>query len=235
MRVTTLTFFCVLFLVLLCGVPASAGPLFPCPSAVSSKNGSFLVLSDVQIHTSPGNTAPVDTATLRVFPKLTFINSGQRINAPATYWAYGPEWSVVLEGSQIFHGPDCLVPLITDDGEFLILLSTGAAFDNFPVLRIYRRRDHLGDPMREGPDHGVFIKEIALKEIWPADKLSESWNDHTPEWFAEGTFDFSPDSRMLIHQTRWSTTVLINLADGSISQHPFSPAVGRGAASAKRQ
>ena len=110
------------------------------------------------------------------------------------------------------------MPLITDDGEFLILLHVGPALSgDTAVLQIYRRRD---DPIREGPDHRVFIKDIALKEIWTPDKLAANtnfWTDHTPEWFAGGTFAFSSDYRRLIHQTRWGNTVRINLADGSLS------------------
>ena len=75
--------------------------------------------------------------------------------------------------------------------------------------------------MREGPDHGVFIKDITLKEIWPADKVSDVQvvTDETPQWFAGGTFEFSPDCRLLIHKTRWGSTVRINLPDGSVSKN----------------
>jgi hypothetical protein len=76
--------------------------------------------------------------------------------------------------------------------------------------------------MREGPDHGVFIKDIALKEIWTPDELaanSGAWNDETPQWFAGGTFEFSSESRQLIHKTRWGNTVRINLQDGSLSKN----------------
>jgi len=69
--------------------------------------------------------------------------------------------------------------------EFLILVHTGPTFSGgAAVLRIYRRRDHPGDPIREGPDHGNFIREIALKEIRTPDKvaaMSSIWTDHTPE------------------------------------------------------
>ncbi len=75
--------------------------------------------------------------------------------------------------------------------------------------------------MREGPDHGVFIKDIALREIWPADKLPNQQiaTDETPQWFAGGTFEFLPDCRLLIHKTRWGNTVRINLQGGSVSRN----------------
>jgi hypothetical protein len=106
-------------------------------------------------------------------------------------------------------------------GEFLIILHVGGVFSGAdPVLKVYRRRDHIGDPIREGPDHGVFIKEIVLNQIWPPDRVAampKIFTDHSPEWFPGGTFEFSSDNRQLIHKTRWGNTVGINLADGSMS------------------
>jgi hypothetical protein len=84
------------------------------------------------------------------------------------------------------------------------------------VLQIYRW-DHRYEPMagRTG-HHGVLIKGIDLKEIWSPDKVAANtgaWDDHTPEWFAGGTFEFLSDCRQLIHRTRWGNTVRINLED----------------------
>jgi hypothetical protein len=76
--------------------------------------------------------------------------------------------------------------------------------------------------VREGADHGVFIKDIALKEIWTPDRLaahSRSWTDEAPQWFAGGTFDFSSDHWQLLHKTRWGNIVRINLADGSLREY----------------
>jgi hypothetical protein len=205
---------CVLSLLLACGSSAIAGPPFPCVRAVSSKNGNFLVLADQFV---PGR----ERVSLQVFGKENFINAHQRLAAPATYWA-GQRWGVVLDANLMQNVPaPCPLPLITDDGEFLILLHVGPALSgNQAVLQIYRRRDHLGDPIREGPDNGVLIKEIALNKIWTPDRIAANsvvWTDETPEWFAGGTFEFSPDYRQLIHQTRWGNTVRINLADGFLS------------------
>lgn len=205
---------CVLSLFLACGLSVFAGPPFPCVRAVSSKNGSFLVLADPYV---PGQKQ----FTLLVLRKETFINAPQRLVAPVTYWAGSP-WSVVVDGDPMRNEPEpCLLPLISDDGEFLIIVHVGPTFSgDAAVLRIYRRRDHLGDPIREGPDHGVFIKEITLSKVWPPNGLAAiplMWTDHTPEWFSGGTFDFSSDNRQLIHKTRWGNTVHINLADGSLA------------------
>ena len=55
-------------------------------------------------------------------------------------------------------------PLVTDDGEF---------------VQIYRRRDHIGDPLADAPDHGVFVKTISFNALWPPDrsKAAEVWHD----------------------------------------------------------
>ena len=210
------TCLCVLSLLLACGSSAIAGPIFPCVRAVSSKNGNFLVLADQFV---PGQAR----VSLRVIRKENFINAHQRLAAPATYWGVEQVgWGVVLDADLMHNEPSpCILPLITDDGEFLILLHVGPVFSgDAAVLQIYRRRDHLDDPIREGPDQGVFIKEIALNKIWMPDRIAANpviWTDESPEWFAGGTFEFSPDYRQLIHKTRWGNTVRINLADGSLS------------------
>lgn len=208
----------VLPLSLACAIPALAGPLPPCVKAVSSNNGSFLVISDVQLAPEHGNGARVQQVSLQVFPKENFINAKDRVTSSATYWTNWLQWSVVLDSRNTHPVPVCPLSLITDDGEFLIVLNEYATDS---ALRIYRRLDHLGDPVREGPDHGVLIKDIALREIWPAEKLSnvQIVTDERPQWFAGGTFEFSPDSRLLIHKARWGNTVRINLPDGSVSRN----------------
>jgi hypothetical protein len=203
-------------LILACTLPALAGALPPCVKAVSSNNGNFLVISDAQLEPEQGTTARVQQVSLQVFPKENFINTKDRVTSPATYWVNGVQWSVVLDPRNTHLVPACPLSLITDDGEFLIVLNVHATDS---VLRIYRRRDHVGDPVRQGPDHGVFIGDITLREIWPADKLAnvQIVTDETPQWFSGGSFEFSTDCRWLIHKTRWGNTVRINLQDGSVS------------------
>jgi len=162
----------------------------------------------------------VRRATLQVFPKENF-NARERLIAPVTHWTNWLQWSVVLRPRNKQPVTACPLTLITDDGEFLIVLHLHTA--DFDALQIYRRRDHIGDPARRGLDHGVFIKNITLREIWPADKFGEMYRetktDASPEWFTGGTFEFSPDCRTLIHRTRWGNVVRINLQDGSVARN----------------
>ena len=107
--------------------------------------------------------------------------------------------------------------LVTDDGEFLVLIG-----DYFgpAALSIYRRRDHPGLPLGDpGPDHGVLVRQIPLLDLWPPEHIPGMINDHTPLWFASGTFAFSPDNRTLIHKTRWGQTLEIDLQTGQVIVH----------------
>jgi len=200
-------------------IPACASALIPCVKAVSSKNGNFLVIVETE-RGLPGGLP--DHLSLNVLPKEGFINSKDRLIAPATYWTDWSRWSVVPDSSQLRNLPECPLPLVTDDGEFVILLQTGPTFAMAQsVLQIYRRRDHIGDPLRDGPDHGVFIGNIPLTDLWPAEKVNEntgSWDDGTPQWFAGRTFEFALDNRELIHRTRWHNTVRIHLEDGFVEK-----------------
>jgi hypothetical protein len=193
-----------------------AGPAFPCPTAVNSAHGNALAIvhDTIEWHT---NTGKVLSVQFTVMTKATFLNAYQRISAPVTYWGDWP-WAVILDmnnQTDRSFSMSCAVPLITDDGHFLILLAVGPAFN--AALRIYKRGED-DDRMQDGTVKGVLVREITLKELWPAAKIDPNhlWTDHTPEWFAGGTFDFAPDNLQLIHKTRWGNTIRINLPDGTV-------------------
>jgi hypothetical protein len=132
------------------------------------------------------------------------------MNGPDVHFA-NPIWSVVLTNSDLA----CPYTLVTDDGEYLILV--GGAFAFRDVLSIYRRRDHPGRPIGgPGPDHGVLVRQIPLSDLWSPEQIPESMTDHTPTWFANGTFAFSADNRTLIHKTRWGRTLQISLETGAV-------------------
>jgi len=204
-----------LCLIVSCCLPVAGGQLLPCVKAVSSTNGNFIVIVETGLDV-PGKAIQV---SLSVLSKEGFVT---RSFAPVTFWADWTLWSVVIDPSELHNEPECPLPLLTDDGEFMVLMQTGPTFaTDHAVLRLYRRRDHPGDLIREGPDLGVFIKDIPLTDLWPADKVYESaraWDDETPEWFAGGAFNFSSDNRQLIHTTRWHSTVRIHLEDGFVER-----------------
>ncbi len=218
-----LTSLAIVHLLLSCAPPVTAGAMSPCIKAVTSQYGHFLVITDMQVELAEGNTRRVRQLSFQILPREDFINEKDKMSSAATFWTDWTIWSVNLDAQDSADRrftSFCPLPLITDDGEFLVLLSSGPTFAEDTAMRIYRKRDHYGDPVREGPDHGVFIKEVPLKELWPADKLEGDtiWLDHSPQWFAGGTFEFSPDCLRLIHRTRWGNRLNIKLLDGTISK-----------------
>src|SRR5215469_4640184 len=209
--------FLISILVVLILAPFSfAGPLFPCPTAVDSVHGNALAIVQDTIQWN-GHTGKLLRAQFTVMSKASFLNDYQRISAPVTYWGDW-RWTVVLhpneEADRTF-SMSCLVPLITDDARFLILLKTGPLFDS--ALRIYRQADSR-ERMEDGTIKGVLVREVKLDELWPSGSIDpiRFWSDHTPEWFAGGRFDFTDDNLQLIHKTRWGNTVRINLPDGKV-------------------
>jgi hypothetical protein len=57
--------------------------------------------------------------------------------------------------------------LVTDDGEFLVLVSAGLWANN--ALLIYRRQRLPGESFGS---NGVLIREIPLSLLWPAESLN---------------------------------------------------------------
>lgn len=199
----------------LSAVPAHAGPLPSCIGATLSANGRILVVNE-RTFDDPDEThvRRVRTSTFRVFPRYTDINQGLRLDGPNSYWA-NPMWSLVFKNGD--RGPfiTCPYTLVSDDGEFLILVGDWFSLNS---LSIYRRRDHPGQPFGgPDPDHGVLIRQIPLSELWTPEHLPQTITDHTPQWYAGGTFAFSPDNRTLIHKTRWGQTLSIDLATGKVT------------------
>jgi hypothetical protein len=194
---------------------AHAGAGQPCIAATLSTNGSILVVNQLTFD-DPNDTfgrRPL-SSTFLVLRHYVEINEGLRLNGPNSYWS-DPLWSVVIKNSG---NPPVACPytLVTDDGEYLILV--GSALGQDDALAIYRRRDHPGHPFGgPGPDHGLLVRHIPLRDLWPPEHISGEWNDHTPQWFATGTFAFSPDNRTLIHKTRWGQTLQISLETGAVT------------------
>jgi len=211
---------CILcFLAMLTG-SAFAGTSFPCLSAVSSSSGSFLVLSDIQVKKLQGGSVKVEQVKLQVFQRETFATEKQRVNANAMFWGF-PRWNVVLDSVPMNNEPECTAELISDDGEFLVLLHIGPVFSaDAAVMQIYRW-DQQPDPKdgRTG-DRGVLIKNIRLKEVWSPIEIANItgwWTFESPEWFDGVKFEFSADNRQLTLKSRSGRSVRIKLEDGSVS------------------
>jgi hypothetical protein len=145
MRITA-TLASVLFLVLTWALPLLAGQPPPCVKAASSENANSLVIGDVQLERLEGEmgVAKIIQFSFDVFPREKFSNAKDRTTVPATFWADGSwaQWPIVLASRDKENWAfmsSCPLPLVTDDGEFLILLATVPAMsDDWGVMRIYR-------------------------------------------------------------------------------------------------
>ncbi len=219
---TFLTSFALLSATFLGIASAHAGPLPPCVTATLSANGKILVVNEFLLDPpeTPNGGQRVQSSSFRVLSRYVDPNDGLRVDGPDAYWAH-PLWTVVFDGSDKRPPVACPYTLVTDDAEFLIFVENYGLYHT--ALRIYRRRDHPGQPLGgTGPDHGVFVRDIPLSELWPAEHfptnpIDMTITDHTPQWYAGGTFAFSADNRTLIHKTRWGNTVQVNLMTGVVT------------------
>jgi len=197
-------------------LPASAGAPPPCTKAVSSKSGTFLLITNAQLVSLGRNRFRAEKVRLEVFPKLTFINAKDRPESGESYWADAVYWSVALDYTNVQPVSPCPLAMISDDGQILIILNQFVA-DGMTALRIFRRDHKPNEPAGTGTDRGVLVRDVPLRDLWPANEIPKAQviTDETPQWFAGGKLEFSTDNRYLIFTTRFRTTVRIDLGDGS--------------------
>ena len=201
---------------------AFAGPGPKSPVAALSANGQVLATCEMtfdgqdetQVRKVTSSTFAVHTQPLRE------LNSGNRMSGPNTYWDYQPlltTWRVRLPSTEVPRVVGCPYMLVTDDGEYLLLLQS---YTFKGAILLFHRHDHRSSPRVEGAyNSGVLVREVPVDEIMPpaASVLGRTITDHTPQWYSHGTFSFSPDSRTLIYK-KDTGTVRIELATGVVTQ-----------------
>jgi hypothetical protein len=193
---------------------AHAGPARPCVAATLSANNNILVLNDLA-YDDPDETHArrPRTSTFRVLQSYVDLNEGYRLNGPNTYYVHAL-WSVVFTRGDKTPMYACPYTLVTNDAEFLVLIGD---FFGPTALSIYRRRDHPGRPSGgPGPDRGLLVRQIPLRDLWAPEHIPTGITDETPQWSALGTFAFSSDNRTLIHKTRWGKTLEFSLETGQV-------------------
>ena len=206
--------FCVaasILVFILCGaISANAGPLPPCIRATLSANGNALVVNDLTFD-DPDEThvRKIETSTFRVFRSYRDLNYGLRVNGPNKYWA-DPYWEVVFTRDGNPPMIACPYALVTENAQYLVLVGT-----NFTstALSIYRR-----DDSSRVPNRGVLVRQVPSSDLFPEIKRPEISTDHTPQWFAGGTFSFSADERTLIFTMSDGKRLQISLLTGDV-QH----------------
>lgn len=133
-----------------------------------------------------------------------------RLDAPGALWS--ERW--FLNRSAADERGASVWPIISDDGQTLVLINVAAPFANSTVLSIYQE-----DRLR-----GRFVRTYTLENLWPAKKIDPKLTDfgYTPQWFAGGKFSFSADCKDLLYRTPWGTSVTIRFLDGVINPQPAS-------------
>jgi hypothetical protein len=187
-----------------------ASPLFPDVRASRSMNGKYLVVVE-QTFDNPDPTAvrQVLRSTYVVLKSEPFTNSRDRLQTTAPFWsAFG--WQVTPRG-QASHGG--FLPLISDDGQTLVLVGVGPAmkFGDQKVMWVYRQQGNTAK----------LVRAVPLTKVWTPEEIESDAvvgdMGETPMWYTGGSLEFSPDNRVLRYRSRWNDTVNIKLADGSIT------------------
>jgi hypothetical protein len=70
---------------------------------------------------------------------------------------------------------------------------------------------------KETPRQGRLVAGIPLKKLNTPLLEQPCCTDDSPNWFAGGSFDFSPDDRQLNYVNQYGNAVRVDLSDGSVS------------------
>jgi hypothetical protein len=197
----------------------SASPLFPGVIASRSANGSFLVIVRLHFKDPNATSGAVTGATFEIAQIEPAISQTYGLRSSSTFYndlSY-TSWQVTVTGAlSSLH-----LPIVSDDGQSLLLLAVATPDPALPVLTIYRKHDHQGSL-----DHAYSLTELwTEQELYPQGRDGTLFGDFgsNPKWFAADSFQFTPDNQTLLYTTKWSDRLALNLTNGSISRLPTSP------------
>ena len=198
---------------LLFSAAAHAGPLLPCLTATQSADGNVLVTDTLSFDDPDENqTRNIVSSVFQVYQRYSDLNEGLRLNGPNAYWA-DPFWKVEFKRDAKSSPEACSYVLVPNDGEYLVFV--GSTFTSVAVT-IYHHRAYDPSLGRFVSQQGVLVRHIRLSDLFPSDPPVDIITDHTPLWFAGGTFKFSLDQKKLNYQDKIGRRVEIGLANGEI-------------------
>ena len=181
-----------------------AGPGFPSVGAGASANGNFLVAIEFE-YLNPGQQVRTITrVTYRVLRREEFIND--KFTSTNPFWSN--DWDVALPPQ----GEGIPLPFISNDGEYLVLVSVDPPFSDLTVLRIYRKHPYGGENL---------LGTYKLKDIWTADELKAHatlGSTGRPLWFAGSTLGFSVDGGAFVVKTPWGSEMWLDLSGGPLQK-----------------
>jgi hypothetical protein len=193
-------------------LPARGSAPPPLIRASQSANGKFLVVTEWEFE-NPEQQGPhvIKKSIYRVLRVESFINAKDRLDSNSVFWTDTP-WTVTCDGGGSFY------PLISNTGQYLVLLRLAPAFPNSPpVLEIYHRE------FSAGVLKTVSVRQISITDLWTPREIDPEGDEFhiqtgaTPQWFSGGSLNFSADDENLIYRTQWNDVLIIRLADGSIT------------------
>ncbi len=188
-----------------------ASPLPPNVVASTSPNGRFLILTQREFDSlDPDAVRRVVRTTYQVLDREPFLNAKDRLTAAVPFWSEtASSWRIALDGAD---GRQLFWPLISDDGQTVVLVGITPGSFGQSVLRIYKKRQFTG----------TLVRAFMLADLWtPEHRSPDSMSietDATPKWFSGGSLAFSPDSHFLLYHTQWSETLQIRLSDGQVTR-----------------
>lgn len=188
-------------------LPARGSAGAPLIRASQSANGKFLVVMELELR----NSHEIIRSNYRILQVETFINAKDRLDSSGVFWTDTP-WTVTVEGGGAFY------PLISNDGQYLVLLRLAPPFpDSQPVLEIYHREFSAGTLKT------IAVRQIAISDLWTPREINPDGaglfiqTGATPQWFAGGSFNFTDDDENLTYRTQWNDVLTIRLVDGTIT------------------
>jgi hypothetical protein len=195
--ITKRTWFGLAGLILLPKVVA-AGPLFPDVRVSSSANGKYLVVIEEKFDNPDAGVRSVLLPTYLVLRAEPFTG----LQTATQFWSTSG-WQVTPEGSA---SSRVYLPMISNDGQTLVLVLVSPPMGDPEVAKIYRRAGNTAK----------LLRGIKLSDLWTADEM-ESYVireglSGTPMWYADATLEFSSDDQELLYRSRWNDNVRIKLA-----------------------
>jgi hypothetical protein len=170
-------------------------------------NGRYLVIVEQTFKgTSSMAVGRVPHNTYLVLRSEPFTNSRDRLQSTASFWSdFG--WQISPTGNA---SEGIFLPLITNDGLTVVLVRAEGPmkFGNQDVMLIYRKQSNTAR----------LVRSVPLSDIWTHEEIEANAvlgdSGATPMWYTGGSFEFSPDDRLLLYHSRWNDTIAVNLADG---------------------
>lgn len=191
------------------GTQLFASPLPPLIRAATSQNGQFLVVATLKLGPAgKGGGRPILGETFEVNERETFVYTKGRLTAPNGYYSPDLGWTVELPRQSGFIAP---WPIISDDGQSLILVGVSPPVPGMTLLAIYKKHGSGGD----------LLRSYEVDELWslkPGEERMSGYFDGTPEWFDEGRFTFSKDGETLLYEDKKRGLVKISLKDGVVKE-----------------